>query len=148
MKHVAEESIGGIIHFYTKEATQGPPNGHFIQFAGGTEGLACDIPVAWLSEKEIKKSKTTRILRSKRNRILPSILRHQRRRNRKNGKPNRKNIHRNIQPTRKLRCNHQIPNRPKNRNQNIPGRQRRKNKLDKRIPTKKTKNILKNKKSC
>ncbi|MHA1833019.1 MAG: hypothetical protein ACTSV7_03440 [Candidatus Baldrarchaeia archaeon] len=78
-KKVAKEAIGGLIYFYTKEALQGPPNGHLIQFAGGTEGLACDIPIAWLSEKEIEKNqKTTRILRSKRNRILPSILRHQR----------------------------------------------------------------------
>ena len=62
-KKIAKEAIGGLIHFYTKEAPQGPPNGHLIQFAGGTEGLACDIPIAWLSEKEIEKNqKTTRIL--------------------------------------------------------------------------------------
>ncbi len=57
LRKVAKEAIGGLIHFYTKEALQGPPNGHLIQFAGGTEGLACDIPIAWLSEKEIEKIK-------------------------------------------------------------------------------------------
>jgi len=57
LKHLAEESIGGIIHFYTKEAIQGPPNGCLVQFAGGTEGLACDIPIIWLSKEEIEKIK-------------------------------------------------------------------------------------------
>jgi len=55
LKNVAEGSMGGLIHFYTKEALQGPPNGCFVQFAGGIEGLACDIPIIWLSKEGIEK---------------------------------------------------------------------------------------------
>lgn len=57
LSKVAKEAIGGLIHIYTKEVLQGPPSGYFVQFAGGTEGIACDIPIIWISKKEIEKIK-------------------------------------------------------------------------------------------